>query len=397
MPVTLRANLSAVAGLLALPLLGLATAPALAQTAPPPDVKGLWITSDFPNVSLRAGEEAKLNIALINYNLAPQRTDISTQNVPAGWSVELRGGGRPIGAAFVEHNAKSSLELKLKVPGDTKPGPYTLLVKASATDRSLELPITVNVLEQSAVKLTAEPKLPVLRGTPKSSFDFKVTVKNDSSDDMLATLTAQAPRGFQVAFKEGYGSQELTSVPIKAGESKELSVDIKPLQSTNAGKYPVPVEIGNDKARASTTLTLDVTGQPQVTLSGENERLSGEVYAGREKRFTFVLRNSGSTDARNIALSASPPSGWKVTFEPKELATVAPSGEAKFEAIVVPSDKALTGDYVFTVRANGDGVSENASFRTTVLTSTIWGAIGLGVIAASLLVLFGAVGRFGRR
>ena len=389
-----RGTISAAFALAALPLL---TLPSLAQTAPPADVKGLWITSDYPTVSLRAGEEAKLNIALVNYNLSPQRTDIATQNVPAGWSVELRGGGRPVAAAFVEHNAKSNLELKLKVPSDAAPGPYTLLVKANATDRSLELPITVNVLAQSAVKLTAEPKLPVLRGTPKSSFDFKVTVKNDSSDDMLATLTAQAPRGFQVAFKEGYGSQELTSVPIKAGESKELSVDIKPLQSTNAGKYPVPVEIGNDKARASTTLTLDVTGQPSVTLSGENERLSGEVYAGREKRFTFVLRNSGSTDARNIALSASPPSGWKVTFEPKEIATVAPSGEAKFEAIVVPSDKALTGDYVFTVRANGDGVSENASFRTTVLTSTIWGAIGLGVIAASLLVLFGAVGRFGRR
>ena len=384
---------------LVLPFCVLAALPLAAQTtnAPPPDVKGLWITSDFPNVSLRAGEEAKLNIALINYNLSPQRTDVTMQNVPAGWSVELRGGNRPVGAAFVEHNAKSSLELKLKVPSETKPGPYTLLVKAQATDRSLELPITVNVLEQSAIKLTAEPKLPVLRGTPKSSFDFKVTVKNDSSDDMLATLSHQAPRGFQVTFKEGYGSQELTSVPIKAGESKELSVDIKPSASSTAAKYPVPIEIGNEKAKAATTLTLDVTGQPSVSLSGENDRLSGEVYAGREKRFTFVLRNSGSADARNITLASSPPSGWKVTFEPKEVAILAPNGEQKFEAIVIPSDKALTGDYTFTVRANGDGVSENASFRTTVLTSTIWGAIGLGVIAASLLVLFGAVGRFGRR
>lgn len=380
-----------------LAVLALAAMPVHAQTAPPADVKGLWITSDFPNVSLRAGEEAKLNVALVNYNLAPQRTDLTMQNVPAGWSAELRGGGRPVAAAFVEHNAKSSLELKLKVPGDAKPGPYTLQVKAAAADRSLELPITVNVQPPSDVKLTAEPKLPVLKGTPKSSFDFKVTVKNESADDMLATLSAQAPRGFQVTFKEGYGSQELTSIPLKAGDSKELSVDIKPSASANAGKYDVPVEIGNEKARATTKLTLDVSGQPTVTLSGENDRLSGEVYAGREKRFTFVLRNSGSAEARNIELSATPPSGWKVTFEPKTIASVPPNGEQKFEAIVVPSDKAVTGDYVFTVRASGDGVSENASFRTTVLTSTIWGAVGLGVIAASLLVLFGAVGRFGRR
>jgi len=304
-----------------------------------------------------------------------------------------------VAAAFVEHNAKSTLELKVKVPADTKPGPYTLKVKANvaATGKAEELPITVNVAEPSTVKLTAEPKLPVLRGTPKSSFDFKVNVKNDSADDMLATLAAQAPRGFTVTFKEGYGSQELTSIPIKAGDSKELSVDIKPSGSVNAGKYPVPIEIGNDKAKATTTLTLDVQGQPTVSLSGENDRLSGEVYAGREKRFTFVLRNTGTAEARNIELSSTPPSGWKVTFEPKTVASVPPLGESKFEAIVVPSEKAVTGDYEFTVRASGDGVSESAKFRSTVQTSTLWGAVGLGVIAASLLVLFGAIGRFGRR
>ncbi len=81
----------------------------------------------------------------------------------------------------------------------------------------------------------------------------------------------------------------------------------------------------------------------------------------------------------------------------REVVCFVPNGEQKFEAIVVPSEKAVTGDYVFTVRANGDGVSESVSFRSTVSTSTLWGAIGLGVIAASLLVLFGAFGRFGRR
>jgi hypothetical protein len=37
------------------------------------------------------------------------------------------------------------------------------------------------------------------------------------------------------------------------------------------------------------------------------------------------------------------------------------------------------------------------NFRTTIVTSTMWGVVGLGVIAASLIVLVGAVGRFGRR
>jgi uncharacterized membrane protein len=374
-----------------------ATLPSSAQIAPPADVKGLWITTDYPTLSLRAGEETKLNVAIVNYNLAPQRADIAVEGVPAGWNVELRGGGRPVAAAFIEHNNKASLELRFRVPADTKPGAYTIQVRAKAPDRALELPLWINVLEASAIKITAEPKLPVLRGTTKSSFDFKINVKNESADDILANLTHNAPRGFQVTFKEGYGTQELTSIPLKAGDSKELSVDIKPSASSNAGKYPVSVEIGNEKAKAAAQLTLDVTGQPTVSLSGENERLSGEVYAGRERRFNFILRNSGTADARNIELSSSPPSGWKVTFEPKSIPAIVPNGEQKFEAVVVPSEKAVTGDYMFAVRANGDGVSETANFRATVSTSTLWGAIGLGVIAASLLVLFGAFGRFGRR
>jgi uncharacterized membrane protein len=214
---------------------------------------------------------------------------------------------------------------------------------------------------------------------------------------MLVTLAAQAPRGFQVTFKEGYGSQELTSVPIKGGETKEIAVDVKPPQGTPAGRYPVTVDFGSEGAKAQTRLVLDITGQPTISLSGENDRLSGEANAGREKRFNFVLRNTGSAEARNITLTASAPTGWKVTFEPKDVAVLAPNAEQKVVAVMMPSDKALAGDYVVTVRANGDGVSESSSFRVTVLTSTMWGVIGLGVIAASLLVLLGAVGRFGRR
>jgi uncharacterized membrane protein len=115
----------------------------------------------------------------------------------------LRGGGRPVAAAFVDHNAKSGLDLKIKVPADAKPGRYTLLVKATAAESARELPLALTVEERPEATLTAEPKLPTLRGTPRSTFDFRLSTKNDSACAMLVTLTAHAPRGFQVTFKEG--------------------------------------------------------------------------------------------------------------------------------------------------------------------------------------------------
>jgi uncharacterized membrane protein len=50
-----------------------------------------------------------------------------------------------------------------------------------------------------------------------------------------------------------------------------------------------------------------------------------------------------------------------------------------------------------TLSANSEGASTNADFRITVSTSTLWGVVGIGIIAASLLVAVGAVARYGRR
>src|SRR5262245_59623614 len=91
----------------------LSVSAAAATNSPPPDLKGLWLMTDYPRVTLRAGEESRLSISIINYNLAPQRADLSLVGVPEGWTAELRGGGRSVSGAFVEHNVKTNLDLKL--------------------------------------------------------------------------------------------------------------------------------------------------------------------------------------------------------------------------------------------------------------------------------------------
>jgi uncharacterized membrane protein len=50
-----------------------------------------------------------------------------------------------------------------------------------------------------------------------------------------------------------------------------------------------------------------------------------------------------------------------------------------------------------TFRAEAGGQSSSADFRVAVTTSTLWGVFGIGLIAVALLVLVGAVARFGRR
>jgi uncharacterized membrane protein len=373
------------------------SSPVFAKDPDPNEIQGLWLATDYPALQIRAGEDTNLPLTIYNYGLPPQRTALSITDKPADWSAEITGAGKPVSAAFVDHDGRASLSLKLTIPPTAKPGDYKLMLHAEGDSAKSDLPIAVTLAAPLAAKLTATPKFPVLKGSPKSSFDFNVTVKNESASDMLVNLSADAPQGFTATFKEGYGTQELTSLPFKAGESKDLTVSIKPAPDMPAGAIAVIMHADGEKAKAETKLTLDVAGQPSLSLSGPDGRLSGEAHAGEEKSFPLVLHNSGTAPARDVALSASPPSGWKVTFEPKQVAGIPVDGDQKVNALVTPAPKALAGDYMVTLRASAEGQSQSADYRVSVTTSTLWGMAGVGVIGAALLVLVGAVGRFGRR
>jgi uncharacterized membrane protein len=375
----------------------LLAASASAKDESPDSIKGLYLTTAYPALTIRAGEETTLPLTLYNYGLAPQRAAIGIADAPPGWKTEIDGDGKPVSAAFVDYDGRAAFDLKLTIPADAKPGPYKFTLDANGDAGKSSLPIAINLEAPLAAKLTATPKFPELKGTAKSSFDFNVTVKNQSENDMTLALGAKAPPGFTATFKEQYGSQELTSLPIKANESKDLTVSIKPSPDAEAGKVPVMLDIVGDKVKAQTKLTLDIGGQPSLVLSGPDDRLSGDAYAGQERSIPLTVRNIGSAPALGVALDASPPTGWKVSFEPKTLPPIPAGGEQKLNALVTPNPKAIAGDYMLDLNADGDGVSQSISYRVTVLTSTLWGVTGLGVIAAALLVLFGAVGRYGRR
>jgi len=360
-------------------------------------VRGLWLTSDFPELTERIGDAYKIDFSLENAGLAPQRVELSVDGLPDGWSYEIRGDNRPVTAAMVGRDANRRLTLSLTPPKDVAEGTYRFTVHGKGEGETLSLPVTLKLAAAEPAQLTLDPKLPALRGSARSSFDFKIALKNKSAEDTLVTLTAAAPEGFETLFKEGYGSQELTSLPVKAGESKDITMTVKPPQDIKAGQYRVVMQAASEGLSASTPLMLDITGQPKLALAGPEGRLSATATAGEERALSLTLRNDGSAPARDISLSATAPSGWKTDFQPAKLAGLDAGGTAEVSLRLTPSDKAIAGDYMVTVRASGQGASDDMDLRVTVETSTMWGIAGLGVIAASVVVLGVAVSRFGRR
>src|SRR5690606_36736501 len=151
-------------------------------------------------------------------------------------------------------------------------------------------------------KLSLQPQLPELRGNSRSNFEYSLSIKNDSGKKLLVSLAAQAPRNFDTAFTEAYGSQQLTSIPVEAGESKDVKLKVTPPSTVDAGVYPVDVKVAAEGVEATAKVSLDITGQPKLEVAGREGRLSASATAGSESTIPIVVSNTGTAPADNIKL-----------------------------------------------------------------------------------------------
>jgi uncharacterized membrane protein len=380
-------------------LSGLAMLSAMAQAADQPgSITGLFVTTKYPALTVRAGETTTVDVSVRNFKLPPQSLSLSVPQAATGWKATILGGGQPVSAVEVAPDSEERLQLRLEPPANTGKGDYRFTVEAKGGQRDEKLPITLTIGEELPAKLKLTTNFPALRGTATTSFKYRVSVTNDSGRDATINFSADAPKNFQVSFTEAYGSQQITSIPIEAGKSKDVEASLTIPRETQAGDYKLTLHAKTEATSAELPVSLTIVGQPRVALSGEGGRLSGEAYAGRSSQLTIVLRNDGSEAARDIELSATAPEGWKSEFDPKQLPQLSAGATQNVKVTLTPSDRAIAGDYQTTMRASAaGGLSESTNFRITVLTSTLWGAVGIAIIAIALLVVVFAVARFGRR
>ncbi|MBO1114832.1 COG1470 family protein [Bordetella petrii] len=379
---------------LALAAAMLLSTPVLAQGS---NIKGLYLVTDYPAVTAQPGTTSSVRLQLRNYGLPPERLGLSVDGVPDGWTATLLGGGQPVAAAMPSTDDSVSLQLQLKVPADAGTQPRTLTVVAEGDGQRIALPLHIMLAKELPTKLTLDTKLPAIKGGAQSPFDYSLTVKNDSGKDLTVSFAAKAPQYFDTRFTEGYGSQQISALPIKAGESKDIKLTVRPPGNTEPGSYPVQVVASADGIEASSQLKLDIVGQPHLQLSGRDGLMSGNAQAGKASSIPVLIRNDGGAAADNVALSGSGPSGWKVEFEPKTIEHLAPGQQVEAQASITPSERSLAGDYMTHLTASANGQSASGDFRITVSTSSLWGIVGVIILAIAVLILVGAVARFGRR
>src|SRR6267154_2995128 len=148
-----------------------------AQAADPPassSVKGLFLVTDYPSQTVRAGEITTIRVKLANSGLPPEPVALSLSDVPAGWKVDILGGGQSVASAMPGINQDIGLQLRVDVPKDAKPGSQKVVLSAKGPlTQAPDLVFTLTVGTETPAKLSLKSRLPSLRGTPRSASSIR--------------------------------------------------------------------------------------------------------------------------------------------------------------------------------------------------------------------------------
>lgn len=357
----------------------------------------VWVSTPYPAMTAASGQELVVDVNVHNVGKQVQRVDLGVQNVPSGWKATYMGDGRPVGAVMVNPGKTVTAELHVTPPADVSEGSYKMAATATTSGQTMTLPLDISMAASLPPKLALTTDFPSLKGVPTADFTYRITISNKGGKQALVNINVDTPKNFTATVTQQYGSHQLTSVAVGPGSKKSVDIKIKPPRNVNAGTYNIVVHAQSGQAKASQKLALVVAGVPQLSINTATNVFSTDGSAGKQLALKFIVSNNGSAKAQPVSLHAVQPNGWKVSFQPAQIASLAAGDTTQVTALITPPDTALAGDYIVKLQAVSGPASDSEGFRITIRPSSLWGFIGVGIIALAVLVLFAAIWRFGRR
>jgi uncharacterized membrane protein len=377
----------------ALVVMAVAPAAVLAQ--------GLTMTTAFPAVVADPGATVQFPITVTTDT--PERVDLTIVSQPEGWDTSLRGAGSTVSAVSTAANPEVAGQIsgtftaEVTVPEDVTEGTNEVVIEGrseSGQTTQLTLDITTEALQPGSVSMAAD--FPSLRGSTTSTFRFNLTLTNSTNTQLTFGLESQAPAGWTVDAKPS-GEDQAATVVVDAGADAQVQVTVQAPAGAPADTYDIVVRAVSGAIVAETPLSVEITGSFAMTLDTSDGRLNARVSSGNPTALNLVLENTGTAPIEAVNLTATPPSGWTVTFDSETIAVIEPGQQATAQANITPSAEALAGDYIITFRANSDAASDEIEVRATVETSPLGYIIGIAVLIAVAIGLFFVFQRYGRR
>jgi uncharacterized membrane protein len=251
--------------------------------------------------------------------------------------------------------------------------------------------------------LKLNTRFPSLKGNANRPFEWEVEIQYGGTQIKTFDLTVKGPSSFFMAVQTPFDGKEVSAIridPAKSlGETMKIVATPLPWQLPAAGEYTFTFAVSSGGLKSDIELKGTVTAAPAITFKTSSGRLNADATAGEESRVTLELKNTGTNELKQISFSNTKPEGWTVTFNPDKLDSLAAGATRNVDVAIKPSGNAISGDYMvnLTVSDNENSVRESLAIRTTVLTSGIWGWVGIGIVVLVVAGLAFVFWKFGRR
>lgn len=353
---------------------------------------GILLYTPYTHISVPPGESIDYSIEVKNYGNQRKDVEIGLSGLPKDWDYTLKAGGYSIERIAVLPGEKKTMSLTVNVPLKVDKGKYAIRLIAKNYD---VLPIEVNVSEEGTFKTEFSSDQINMEGHSKSKFNFSTKLKNHTGEKQLYSLMAAAPRGWNVAFKPN--GRQATAVEIEAGKTTNITVEVHPSPQVKSGSYKVPIKASNKYSTANLELEVVIKGSYDLDLTTPTGLLSSSITAGRDKQLELLVRNTGSSELRNVSFSYSKPKDWEISMEPDTIPVIQAGSSAKVQATIKAADKSVPGDYLPKITAKTPEVSSTASIRVLVKTPLLWGWLGIFIILGTLGAIYYLFKKYGRR
>jgi uncharacterized membrane protein len=346
----------------------------------------------FTKISIPPGESIDYTIDVINNGDKLETLDLAVTSLPRNWSYTLKSGAWNVKQVSVLPGEKKSISLHVEVPFQVNKGNYRIYVVAGEHHT---LPLTVNISEQGTYKTEFTTRQANMEGNSGSLFTYNADLRNRTAEKLTYALQGEVPRGWTLTFKAN--GKQVTSVEAEPNATVSVSIEVKPADQVEEGKYSIPVRALAGSSSGELALEAVITGTYRLELTTPTGLLSSNITAGEEKQIDLLVKNTGTSILSGVTLSSSAPVNWEVTFDPKEIETILAGRETSVRATVKADKKAIPGDYVTNLEARTPETSSKASFRMSVRTPMLWGWIGILVILAGIGTVWYLFRKYGRR
>ncbi len=367
-------------------------------------LRGMVASLLYPGLTVGPDDKIRVDLVVKNTGRSNETVLFEVMEKPENWKVQIKNYGNIINGIFLPEDDDKSLTFSASPEGKEEklpPGKYRFVIKAEAADGMLTqtstLDVTVVEKEQVEEAIDLNTSYPILRGPSDSKFEFSLDVDNEADVDGLFNLSAAAPEGWEVSFKPPYEQKQISSLQIKANQTKSVGVEVTPARQAEVGEFPIRVRVSTGKAEAEVELKVVLTGTYKIKTGTPDGLLSVVTEVGKKSSISLFVQNEGSALQNEIAFLSFKPENWDIEFKPEKIEELKPGELKQVEVIISPYEEALVGDYSVAVSARGEKSSDEVEFRVTVKASSAWGWVGVALI---VLVIGGLAATFkflGRR